>query len=95
MVNADTKPYRTKIQLNGAQAVNSLGKVITLRSQTAEDENTLDEPQRISPQVTVYRKFSKQFTYKFEPLSLTIFRIKATTKNEAQSPLVKNRYKEE
>ena len=95
VVNADTKPYRTKIQLNGAQAVNSLGKVITLRSQTAEDENTLDEPQRISPQVTVYRKFSKQFTYKFEPLSLTIFRIKATTKNEAQSPLVKNRYKEE
>ena len=95
VVNADTKPYRTKIQLNGAQAVNSLGKVITLSSQTAEDENTLDEPQRISPQVTVYRKFSKQFTYKFEPLSLTIFRIKATTKNEAQSPLVKNRYKEE
>lgn len=95
VVNADTKPYRTKIQLNGAQTVNPTGKVITLQAQTAEDENTLDEPRRICPQTSVYRKFSKQFNYKFEPLSLTIFRIKATTKNEAQSPLVKNRYKEE
>ena len=76
VVNADTKPYRTKIQLNGAQAVNSLGRVITLRSQTAEDENTLDEPRRISPQTSVFRKFSKQFNYKFEPLSLTILRVK-------------------
>ena len=79
VVNADTKPYRTKIQLSGAQTVNPLGKVITLRSQAAEDENTLDEPRRICPQASVYRKFSKQFNYKFEPLSLTILRIKAAT----------------
>ena len=62
-----------------AQTVNSLGKVITLRSQTAEDENTLDEPRRICPQTSVYRKFSKLFNYKFEPISLTILRVKAMT----------------
>ena len=78
VVNADTKPYRTKIQLNGAQTVNPTGKVITLQAQTAEDENTLDEPRRICPQTSIFRKFSKQFNYKFEPLSLTILRVKVT-----------------
>ena len=78
VVNADTKPYRTKIQLNGAQAVTPTGRVIILQAQTAEDENTLDEPRRICPQTSIFRKFSKQFNYKFEPLSLTILRVKVT-----------------
>lgn len=78
VVNADTVPYKTRLVLDGAAKVNASGKVITLKADKATDENTLDEPEKIVPVEKAYSKFARKFSYTFEPLSVTVLRVKTT-----------------
>lgn len=80
VVNADTKPYKMHLAVDGAERVAAKGRVITLKAACAEDENTLDEPQKIVPVEKAYGKFGRKFAYTFEPLSVTVLRIPATLK---------------
>ncbi len=77
VVNSTDKNYTPEITLN-ASSVERVGKVITLSSESKSDENSMDNPQKIVPQVTEYRKFGKKFRYTFKPNSFTILRIKST-----------------
>ena len=79
VVNADTVPYKTRLVLDGAAKVNASGKVITLKADKATDENTLDEPEKIVPVEKAYSKFARKFSYTFEPLSVTVLRVKTTS----------------
>lgn len=76
VVNADTKPYRLKIKLEGGRGVNPVGRIITLKAGSAESENSFEQPDLISPKTSSYRRFGRKFSYDFAPLSLTILRIK-------------------
>ena len=77
VVNADTLPYTTALTLEGTTSVEPTGTVCTLQADQPTDENSLDEPLRITPQTTSYDHFAPQFQYTFPPLSITILRIKA------------------
>ena len=77
VVNADTKPYPLHVTLDGAKNIGSIGKSVTLKATRADDENTLDEPRRIAPVTTTVRKLGRRFSYRFDPLSVTVLRIKA------------------
>ena len=77
VVNADTRPYTAGLTLDGAGQLSSTGTVTILKADQATDENTLDEPLRITPQRTSCDRFAEQFDYTFDPLSVTILRIKA------------------
>ena len=78
VVNAEETPFTASLKLDNVSKVQKAGKVITLASQSPEDENSFDEPTKISPIETAYDGFAKSFDYKFEPNSFTILRIKAS-----------------
>ena len=49
---------------------------ITLSSEKETDENSFDQPLRISPRKEMYSGFSASFGMEFKPYSLTVLRIK-------------------
>lgn len=49
VVNADSRPRKTEINLNGAKAVTGKGNAIVLTSESATDENSLANPTKVSP----------------------------------------------
>lgn len=75
VVNGTNEPYRRNFDIANATTIAPIGKVIKL-SGNAEEENTFEQPTKLSPQTTLFGKFDKQFSYEFEPMSFTILRIK-------------------
>jgi len=76
VVNADEVSWSPMVTVKNCGAVSSDGEVITLSSGNLKDENSFEQPLKISPRTTKYTKFSPSFDYKFEPGSFTILRIK-------------------
>ncbi len=76
VVNAEEKPYKVEFQLDGTQGVEKIGKVITLKANALDEENSFEDPQKIYPQESEYGKFGKLFNYEFAPFSYTILRVK-------------------
>ena len=76
VVNGTAEPYSRTFDLTNATTVAPIGKVITL-SGDANDENSFEQPTKLSPVTTLFGNFDKQFTYEFAPMSFTIMRIKA------------------
>ncbi len=74
VVNGNNTPFTTDISLNCTKA-DSKGSVITLSSESVNDENSFADATKISPVTTEYDKFGKYFKYTFEPNSFTILRI--------------------
>ena len=77
VVNGTDKPYRRTFSIKGANTVAPTGRVITL-SGDANDENTFEQPTKLSPRTSLFGKFDKEFDYEFEPMSLTIMRVKTS-----------------
>lgn len=68
--------YAELIQNRGFEEhVLPTGKVISL-SGDAKDENSFEQPTKLSPRTTLFGKFGRQFYYEFSPMSFTIMRIK-------------------
>ena len=78
IVNADEKPYKTDIKIDGTKKIGPSGKIISLSAKSGSDENSFEEPLKISPIESKYNNFGKSFNYEFPPFSYTIFRIKTS-----------------
>jgi alpha-L-arabinofuranosidase len=76
VVNAETTMYRPQIKLKNLGNIVSEGEVITLTSMAGKDENSFEQPKKISPVSQKISTFSKDFSFEFKPLSFTILRIK-------------------
>lgn len=76
VVNAEAAPLKTTINLNGATGIHPMGQVITLSANALTDENTFEQPLKISPKAETYQQFSNSFNMEFKPYSLTILRFK-------------------
>ena len=77
VVNGTEQSYRRSFNIVGAGSVAPTGKIITLAG-NPQDENSFEQPQKLSPQESVFNRFSKQFTYDFAPMSYTIMRVRVT-----------------
>lgn len=77
VINANEEPFTTKMVLNCAQ-VSDTGKVVTLAAQSLTDENSFEEPKKITPIETIFDGFDKEFTYTFAPYSFTVMRVKTS-----------------
>jgi alpha-L-arabinofuranosidase len=75
VVNANPFPSKTNIDLKGA-TVYAEGKVICLSSENKDDENSFATPLKYVPQSSLYLGFSSNFDYTFQPMSVTILRMK-------------------
>ncbi|MBD0284286.1 MAG: alpha-L-arabinofuranosidase [Flavisolibacter sp.] len=76
VVNAEATPFRTTINLNSAGSVKSTGQIITLAAASETDENTFEQPTKISPKQESFTSFAPSFEMEFKPYSLTVLRIK-------------------
>lgn len=76
VVNAEAEAYPLRVKLEGVSKVEKTGKVITLSAASDMDENSFEEPMKISPQESEYNGFGESFDYSFPPFSYTILRLK-------------------
>lgn len=77
VVNAEAEAYPLRIKLEGVSKVEKTGKVISLSAVSDMEENSFEEPMKISPQESEYNGFGESFDYSFPPFSYTILRLKA------------------
>lgn len=76
VVNGEPTPYKTTIDLTGAGKINPNGQMITLVAASETEENTFEQPLKITPKQEAFGKFSNSFEMEFKPYSLTVLRIK-------------------
>ncbi len=75
--NYHPTPLLAGIRLDGAANVAATGQHIVIRADKPEDENTLDLPNRIAPQVLPLTGCSKNFQVTLPPHSVNVLRIQA------------------
>lgn len=87
VVNAEEREMTADICINGKNIAKT-GKVTTLMAESLDSENSMDNPEAISPVESTFDGFAETFSYTFSPCSFTIFRIKvdATADNTLDIP---------
>jgi alpha-N-arabinofuranosidase len=75
--NYGDEPLDARILLEGTAQVAATGRHIVIRADKPEDENSLDRPDLISPQVLPLTGCSKDFQVTLSPHSVNILRIPA------------------
>jgi alpha-L-arabinofuranosidase len=81
IVNASFQALDTRIDLHGAGKLTGNGKAIVLTSGSPLDENTLDEPAKVSPKTETIRFSGSVIKRKFPGNSLTVIRLGTSGKN--------------
>ena len=77
VVNASATPTETEINLNGVKNLSGSAQAIVLTSDNPNDENTLDEPTKVSPKTETMKISGVKFTRSFPGNSFTVLRIGA------------------
>jgi len=75
VVNASSGTVKTQINLNGAEKLTGSGKAIILTSASPLDENTLEEPAKVSPVTETVKLSGASLKRSFPGNSLTILRL--------------------
>jgi alpha-N-arabinofuranosidase len=75
VVNVTKGKLKSTINLEGVPKVSASARAILLKSASLDDENSLQEPKKIYPEELTVKIDSPNFSYEFEPFSLTILRI--------------------
>jgi alpha-L-arabinofuranosidase len=76
VVNVSDRPQETEVRLQGARRLASRAKVITLTSDSPDDENSLENPTRVAPVERSFEGVAPLFRYTFPPHSLTVMVLK-------------------
>ena len=75
VVNAAATPTEVEINLAGAGELSGAGEAVVLTSDSPRDENTIEEPTKVSPKTTKLTVSGPKFTRTFPGNSLTVLRI--------------------
>ena len=81
VVNTSDSPQETEIRVDGTTHLSPEATATILTSGSGTDENTLDNPLKIAPAAKKVKLTGPRFRHTFPPNSLTIMRIKASTKH--------------
>jgi alpha-L-arabinofuranosidase len=76
VVNVGATSQQIEINLDGISQIAKQADVQTLTGQP-EDVNTIDAPQKVSPEKCTISNAAAKFVYEFPPYSLTVMRLKA------------------
>lgn len=60
VVNSEAQSYPLRIKLDGVDSVEKTGKVISLSAASDMDENSFEEPMKISPKESEYKRLWKE-----------------------------------
>lgn len=75
VVNPTGQAIETSVDLKGVSTVS--GGKVTVLAGSPDDENSIDEPNKISPVTASFKADGAQFGYTFKPYSLTVLRVAA------------------
>ncbi len=78
LVNASPDHRGVQLAFEGLGKIDRAARVITLSGAGPEDENSLDDPLRISPVESTFDGAADRFAYEVRPWSVTILRLKTT-----------------
>jgi len=78
VVNANAKPLETELDLAGAKNLSGTGSATVLTSEDPTDENSLDEPTKVSPKTEPLNFSGTSLTRAFPGNSFTVLRIKTS-----------------
>lgn len=82
VVNSGTEPAAMNLRINGvggaggAATLAPEGKVITLGSADYKDENTFENPTKVTPIMRTISGVGASFTHEFPPFSLSVLRLR-------------------
>ncbi len=76
IVNTSAEPQDTEVQLDGIASVESSAKLTVLSSERPEDENSLDQPEKVSPKTETVAVNGKSLRHVFPGNSFTVLRIR-------------------
>jgi len=79
-VNASQESVEAAIDLEGVATVSRTAQTIILAGTKLSDQNTFEDPAKVSPKTSPLENVSPQFNYSFGPYSLTVLRIHAMEK---------------
>ncbi len=79
VVNVAAAPVRAQIGLRGAGALAATGQATVLTSASPLDENTLDEPTKVSPKTETVKLSGASLTRVFPGNSFTVIRVAPST----------------
>jgi alpha-N-arabinofuranosidase len=74
-VNASPERVLASLRFQGLSKLASAGTRITLTSPQLSDENSLTEPLKVAPAKSRLSGVAAEFSYGFEPYSLTVLRL--------------------
>jgi alpha-L-arabinofuranosidase len=77
VVNPGNDATETKISLSGVSHIEPEALAIVLAGDNLHDVNSMEQPKKISPDESKFDKVASNFTYSFQPRSMTVLRIKA------------------
>lgn len=77
VVNAAPFPIDTEIALGGVQKISGPAQATVLTSANPHDENTVDEPTKVSPKMETFDVSSPDFHRTFPGNSFTVLRVPA------------------
>ena len=80
VTNPGAEGLQTRVKLSGAKGISSRVGVSELAANSADDENTFEQPKKVSPQEKFIRASGAGFEHQFPPWSLTILRFKTVGK---------------
>jgi len=83
VVNAAADPTETEVHLAGINRVAGDAQAIVLTSADPRDENTLEEPAKVSPKTQTLKLAGPKFTHSFPGNSLTVIRVKTSRPSAA------------
>ena len=75
IVNASSSRRDVRINLSGSGALGPAGRAYVLKSDDLKAENSLDQPQKLSPVERSFQVTATEFTYTVDPSSLTVLRV--------------------
>ncbi|MCX7019399.1 MAG: alpha-N-arabinofuranosidase [Candidatus Sumerlaeota bacterium] len=83
VVNATAQPADALLRIEGLTGIAPRGESITLCGEKPTDENTLDEPDKVTPVTAPFENAGGEMRYSFRPYSVTVLRLDAAQSQHA------------
>ena len=76
VVNPTAQPVETAVRLQGVEQIAREGAAVVLTAAGPEAENSLEQPEQVTPQGSTLRNLSTEFAHRFPAHSLTVLRLR-------------------
>ncbi len=78
VVNANANPLETEVDLSGAKNLTGAGTATVLTSASETDENTIENPKKVSPKTEAFKFSGTSLKRSFPGNSFTVLRLQTT-----------------